>query len=84
MILVRDDGPGIPAEDLPNVFERFYRVDKSRSRSTGGIGLGLTIARRLVEAHGSDITVESETGKGSRFRVELPRNWTEPPEPRMS
>ena len=84
VILVRDDGPGIPAEDLPNVFERFYRVDKSRSRSTGGIGLGLTIARRLVEAHGSDITVESETGKGSRFRVELPRNWTEPPEPRMS
>ena len=81
MILVQDDGPGIPAEDLPNVFERFYRVDKSRSRSTGGIGLGLTIARRLVEAHGGEITVESKEGQGSRFQVTLPRNWSGPPEP---
>ena len=81
VILVQDDGPGIPAEDLPNVFERFYRVDKSRSRSTGGIGLGLTIARRLVEAHGGDITAESAEGEGSRFQVVLPRKWTEPPEP---
>ena len=83
VILVQDDGPGIPAEDLPNVFERFYRVDESRSRSTGGIGLGLTIARRLVEAHGGNITVESDPGQGSRFRVELPRNRSEPPEPKI-
>lgn len=84
VILVQDNGPGIPAEDLPNVFERFYRVDKSRSRSTGGIGLGLTIARRLVEALGGAITVESGAGQGSRFQVSIPRNWTEPPEPKMS
>jgi signal transduction histidine kinase len=71
-ISVSDTGEGIPAEDLPNIFERFYRVDKSRARATGGSGLGLTIARRLVEAHGGKITVQSELGKGSRFSFTLP------------
>ncbi|OGN94644.1 MAG: hypothetical protein A2Z75_09030 [Chloroflexi bacterium RBG_13_50_10] len=69
---VSDTGEGIPAEDLPHIFERFYRVDKSRARATGGSGLGLTIARRLVEAHGGTITVQSKLGKGSRFSFTLP------------
>jgi signal transduction histidine kinase len=69
---VADTGEGIPAEDLPNIFERFYRVDKSRARATGGSGLGLTIAKRLVEAHGGKIEVHSEPGKGSRFTFTLP------------
>jgi len=71
-ISVSDTGKGIPAEDLPNIFERFYRVDKSRARATGGSGLGLTIAKRLVEAHGGKITVQSELGKGSCFSFTLP------------
>jgi signal transduction histidine kinase len=71
-VSVSDTGEGIPAEDLPNIFERFYRVDKSRARVTGGSGLGLTIAKRLVEAHGGKITVQSELGKGSRFSFTLP------------
>ncbi len=66
-VTVADTGKGIPPEDLPNIFERFYRVDKSRARATGGSGLGLTIAKRLVEAHGGKIIVQSEPGKGSRF-----------------
>ncbi|MEA3254097.1 MAG: ATP-binding protein, partial [Chloroflexota bacterium] len=71
-IAVIDTGEGIPADDLPNIFERFYRVDKSRTRATGGTGLGLTIARRLVEAHGGKIEVQSEPGKGSRFSFTVP------------
>jgi len=71
-VAVADTGEGIPAEDLPNIFERFYRVDKSRSRATGGSGLGLTIAKYLVEAHGGKIEVQSELGKGSRFSFTLP------------
>jgi signal transduction histidine kinase len=71
-VSVTDTGEGIPDEDLPNIFERFYRVDKSRARATGGSGLGLTIAKRLVEAHGGTITVESERGKGSRFSFTVP------------
>jgi signal transduction histidine kinase len=71
-ITVADTGEGIPAEDLPNMFERFYRVDKSRARATGGTGLGLTIAKRLVEAHGGQIAVQSEVGKGSRFAFTIP------------
>lgn len=69
---VADTGEGIPVEDLPNVFERFYRADKSRTRATGGHGLGLTIARRLVEAHDGKIAVDSEVGKGSRFTFTVP------------
>jgi signal transduction histidine kinase len=66
-VSVSDTGEGIPLEEQANIFERFYRADKSRSRRTGGSGLGLTIARRLVEAHGGCIRVQSEPGKGSRF-----------------
>jgi signal transduction histidine kinase len=71
-VSVSDTGEGIPAEDLPNIFERFFRVDRSRARATGGSGLGLTIARRLVEAHGGKIAVQSKLGKGSRFSFTLP------------
>ena len=71
-VSVSDTGEGIPAEDLPNIFDRFYRVDKSRARATGGSGLGLTIAKRLVEAHGGTITVQSKLGKGSRFSFTVP------------
>ena len=71
-VTVADTGPGIAAEDLPRLFDRFYRADPSRSRSTGGSGLGLTIARRLVEAHGGSIEVKSALGEGSRFTVRLP------------
>jgi signal transduction histidine kinase len=71
-VSVRDTGIGIPAEDLPYVFERFYRADKSRSRATGGAGLGLAIARQLVEAHGGRIWVESTEGEGSTFAFALP------------
>jgi signal transduction histidine kinase len=71
-ISVTDNGEGIPAEDLPDIFERFYRVDKSRTRATGGRGLGLTIARRLVEAHGGQVAAQSEPGRGSRFSFTIP------------
>ena len=71
-LTVADTGIGILREDLDRVFDRFYRTDASRTRSTGGFGLGLSIARDLVEAMGGTITVESETGSGSRFTVHLP------------
>lgn len=71
-VWVADTGMGIPAEDLDRVFERFYRTDASRSRNTGGAGLGLAIVRALVEAMGGTITVESVVGEGSRFTVRLP------------
>ena len=71
-VSVTDTGGGIPAEDLPNIFERFYRVDKSRTRATGGSGLGLTIAKRLVEAHGGSISAKSAPKKGSCFSFTIP------------
>ena len=71
-ISVSDNGEGIPRSDLPHVFERFYRVDKSRSRTTGGSGLGLTIVKKIVEAHGGNISVESKKGKGTTFWFTLP------------
>ena len=71
-VQVADTGPGIPPDDLTRVFDRFYRADPSRSRSTGGTGLGLTIARRLVEAHGGSIEAESVVVQGSRFVIRLP------------
>lgn len=71
-IAVRDEGLGIPAEDLPRVFERFYRVDRSRTRDGGGSGLGLSIAKAIVEAHGGDITLKSEEGQGTTVRFTLP------------
>ncbi len=71
-IVVEDDGPGIPAEHLPRIFERFYRVDKARSRAVGGTGLGLSIVRHLAESIGARVSVTSEVGAGSRFMVEVP------------
>jgi signal transduction histidine kinase len=71
-ISVRDNGAGIPGEDLPYVFDRFWKGDKSRSRASGGSGLGLAIARQFVQAHGGEITAESKLGQGTTFLVELP------------
>jgi len=72
-LVVADNGPGIPAEHLPRVFERFYRVDAGRSRELGGTGLGLSIVRHMVEAMHGKVSVESEPGRGSTFIVSLPR-----------
>jgi len=72
VLQVADTGEGIPTVELPRIFERFYRVDKARTRRTGGTGLGLAIVRHVAEAHGGIVTVDSEVGKGSTFTVTLP------------
>ncbi|NOT34795.1 MAG: PAS domain-containing protein [Candidatus Eisenbacteria bacterium] len=77
---VRDTGAGIPPDDLSRVFERFYRVDKSRVRDVGGTGLGLSIVKHILTLHEGDIEVESAPGRGSRFRFELPREGSGPSE----
>jgi two-component system phosphate regulon sensor histidine kinase PhoR len=69
---VRDDGVGIPFKDLPHVFERFYVVDRSRSRGSGGTGLGLAIVKQIIEAHGGSVHVDSELGSGARFSCRFP------------
>jgi signal transduction histidine kinase len=72
VVVVQDDGPGIAAEHLPRIFERFYRVDKARSRAVGGTGLGLAIVRHLAESIGARVSVTSEVGVGTRFTVIVP------------
>ena len=74
IIRVKDDGIGIPEQDLPLIFERLYRTDKSRNRKTGGAGIGLSIAKSIVEAHGGAITVDSQVNQGSCFTVSIPKN----------
>jgi heavy metal sensor kinase len=72
VLSIEDQGPGIAAADLAHIFDRFYRVDRARSRQPAGVGLGLSIARWAVEAHGGEITVASQPGRGSTFRISLP------------
>ena len=72
ILRISDNGPGIPKEDQPHIFDRFYRVDKARSRDTGGTGLGLSIVNQLVLMHGGSVSVQSDEGHGSTFTVELP------------
>jgi two-component system, OmpR family, sensor histidine kinase SenX3 len=73
-LVVQDHGIGIPTKDLERVFERFYRVDRARSRETGGTGLGLSIVRHVASNHGGDVLVESQEGLGSTFTLRLPAN----------
>ncbi|HTH71970.1 MAG TPA: HAMP domain-containing sensor histidine kinase, partial [Candidatus Pristimantibacillus sp.] len=72
-LYIRDTGAGIPAEDVPHLFQKFYRVDNSATRTIGGTGLGLFIARKIIELYKGRIWVESELGKGSTFFINLPR-----------
>ncbi|MBQ5850405.1 MAG: HAMP domain-containing protein [Lachnospiraceae bacterium] len=72
VVTVKDDGIGIPAHDLPNIFDRFYRVDKTRSRSTGGTGLGLSITQRVIHLHGGTISTTSKLGEGTEFTIMIP------------
>ena len=72
-IFVRDDGPGIPVESRERIFERFYRIDRARSRETGGTGLGLAIVKHIVQAHGGEVWVKSELNQGSTFFFTMPR-----------
>jgi two-component system sensor histidine kinase SenX3 len=73
VVTVRDQGIGIPGKDLERIFERFYRVDRARSRETGGTGLGLSIVRHVATNHGGTVEVASREGEGSTFTLRLPR-----------
>ena len=77
---ITDDGPGIPEKDVPHLFERFYRVDKGRSRDSGGTGLGLSIIKHIVLQHGGSVSVESEAGQGAAFHFSLPYVRSRPEE----
>ncbi len=81
---VADDGPGIPPEAQPRVFERFYRVDRARSREQGGTGLGLSIVKHIIQTHGGEVDVESWPGRGTTFRFTLPRADPPPAFPESS
>ena len=72
IITVADTGEGIPRENLSRVFERFYRLDRGRTREIGGTGLGLAIVKHLARLHGGEVSVESELGRGTAFHIELP------------
>ena len=72
VIKIKDHGPGIPKEDLPFIFEPFYRVDKSRSKKTGGYGLGLSLCKKIIDAHGGKIAIESEPGEGTTVVLSFP------------
>lgn len=72
---VSDSGLGIPEEDLPRIFTAFFRGERSRSRGTGGVGLGLTLAKRIVDAHGGTISVKSASGEGTTVTVQVPRHF---------
>jgi signal transduction histidine kinase len=76
---VEDDGPGIPEKDLPHIFDRFYRVDKGRSRERGGTGLGLSIMKHIVLMHGGVVSAESTLGKGTRIHFSLPYKQVDAP-----
>ncbi|HEX9596381.1 MAG TPA: HAMP domain-containing sensor histidine kinase, partial [Anaerolineales bacterium] len=78
VLIVADTGVGIPAADLENIFERFYQVEAHMTRKHGGMGLGLAVAKMMVELHGGDIRVESVEGQGSRFTIRLPQKQTRP------
>jgi len=71
-VLISDTGVGIPSQDLPRIFERFYRVDKARSRQVGGTGLGLSIVKHVIERMTGTVTVDSQVGKGTIFQILLP------------
>jgi signal transduction histidine kinase len=81
VIEVTDQGPGIAPEHHPRLFERFYRVDKSRSRELGGTGLGLALVKWSAEAHGGRVELDSDVGRGSTFRIVLPSPESSPPSP---
>jgi signal transduction histidine kinase len=72
VLVIEDNGDGIPSEHLPRIFDRFHRVDPSRSRKTGGVGLGLAIAHRLVTAHGGHISISNRPDGGTRVSIALP------------
>jgi len=74
LIEIQDHGPGIQDEELDLIFEPFYRTDKSRNRKTGGYGLGLSLCKTIIEAHGGTIDVQSNTGKGAMFSLHLPKS----------
>ena len=71
-VAITDDGPGIPAESLDKIFERFFRVDKARSRDAGGTGLGLSIVKHIIQSHGGRVRVESQVDRGTTFFFTLP------------